>query len=552
MASSNTSTGGNAAATSSNTTTASHNWRNPSAAHRQKYSLNPLPENFEPTPQEQHLLEVYDVIRARERHAARLKEEAARAKLEAANVEFQQKLAAPHSQKKKNKRKRDNNNKPAAESNVQYSEDEDDDDDIDDSDLEDDEEQEPTLHDRREAKLEQMRQENEEKKALAKQQLQQQDEALREQLLGEAVAPTLLDDGGVVIRKKQRTMADYNNDENPAASSLIQNMTALATPPHDFSEKLELTRVKGTVLFPASPDEFKWQPPEGVFSPNDGAFVVPLPDFDVSRAETGQGNNTLAIKFMAPSDAKRFSMNIAAPNHNDFESVLFHFNPRQRERGGQLVVNDKNEGIWGQAIAVPLSQVPIMFGQKACTLLIQINGEGFDIFIENRHCARLEHRKELPEGNTNLVLQFPSTDDRGSPENWTVYKVWWGNKAILAKGDVSGVPGVNSFDSLHPRKIFLSGLGKIFTVSEVEIRKAELERAFRAYGGDQGVNVIVPTNATYAFVECASESLADKALQDMANSYRMNRARRSRHDALQEARAAKEKGAARAGPSGWD
>jgi Galactoside-binding lectin len=126
---------------------------------------------------------------------------------------------------------------------------------------------------------------------------------------------------------------------------------------------------------------------------------------------------------MAPSDSKRFSINIAAPDNDSFSNVLFHFNPRQRERGGQLVVNDKRDGIWGQAIALPLSQVPLMFGQTACTLLVQINGEGFDIFLENKHCVRLEHRKELPVGNTNLILQFPSTDDYGSPENWTVYKV---------------------------------------------------------------------------------------------------------------------------------
>ena len=52
------------------------------------------------------------------------------------------------------------------------------------------------------------------------------------------------------------------------------------------------------------------------------------------------------------------------------------------------MVNDKQEGIWGQSIALPLSQVPLMFGQTSVTLQIQINGDGFDIFIEDRHCAR--------------------------------------------------------------------------------------------------------------------------------------------------------------------
>jgi hypothetical protein len=130
--------------------------------------------------------------------------------------------------------------------------------------------------------------------------------------------------------------------------------------------------------------------------------------------------------------------------------VLFHFNPRQRERGGQVVINDKQQGIWGQGINIPLSQLPLMFGQVACTLVIQINGDGFDVFLEGVHCARLEHRKQLPSGKFSLFLQFPSTDDYGSPEVWTVYKVWWGNKSNMTGSDLSGVAGVNVFSALHP------------------------------------------------------------------------------------------------------
>jgi hypothetical protein len=209
-------------------------------------------------------------------------------------------------------------------------------------------------------------------------------------------------------------------------------------------------------------------------------------------------------------------------------------------RGGQLVINDKREKTWGNALTIPLSQVPLMFGQEACTILIQINGEGFDVFVEHVHCARLEHRSELPVGTTKLVLQFPSTDDYLVAENWTVYKVWWGQRPILAKGDLSDVPGVNSFNADHPRKLFISGLPRISSDAEVEIRRAELERAFRKYGGDHGVLVIVPVNVSYAFVEMESESMTDLALKEMGDVYRMNRARRSRHEALREERAARE------------
>jgi hypothetical protein len=47
-------------------------------------------------------------------------------------------------------------------------------------------------------------------------------------------------------------------------------------------------------------------------------------------------------------------------------------------------------------------------------------------------------------------------------------------------------------------------------------------------------------NQTFAFVELDTERQADLALQEMQDQYRMNRARRSRHEALQDERAAAE------------
>ena len=67
----------------------------------------------------------------------------------------------------------------------------------------------------------------------------------------------------------------------------------------------------------------------------------------------------------------------------------------------------------------------------------------------------LEHRKELPSKPCSLFLQFPSCDDYGSPENWIVYKAWWGNKASMVKGDISNVAGVNSFNAIHPVRLSL-------------------------------------------------------------------------------------------------
>jgi RNA recognition motif-containing protein len=88
--------------------------------------------------------------------------------------------------------------------------------------------------------------------------------------------------------------------------------------------------------------------------------------------------------------------------------------------------------------------------------------------------------------------------------------------------------------------LFVSGLPRISSDAEVELRRAELERAFRKYGGDRGVIATVPTNTTFAFVELDSERQSDLALEEMQHLYRLNRARRSRHEALQEERAAAE------------
>lgn len=389
----------------------SNHLKNLSVSHLQKYCLQPLPDDFEPTSEEKAVLDLYEIVRNTERIADRLKEEAARNKLNAKNEEF---IKLKES-KKKTKRQKIAKKAAQADSDDSANEDSDDDN----KDPESDEENpnssdEDDVYERNEARLDKLRDEVENAKQLQKQQNDTKEDDLRAELL----ATTTDVAAGPSIRRKR----DFDVINEPT-SSLIANLKATVTPPHDFSKALELED-NGTIIFPVDTDEFSWSPPEGVFSPNDGAFVAELEGFDVSRAQAGDGNNTLAIKFMAPTDSRRFSINITGPDNNDFDSVLFHFNPRHREKGGQLVVNNKDEGTWGQALAVPLSQLPLMFGQTSCTLIIQVTGDGFDIFLEGKHCARLEHRKELPLGEHNLVLQFPSTDDSGRPENWVVYKVY--------------------------------------------------------------------------------------------------------------------------------
>ena len=434
-------------------------WKNPSTENRGKYNLVPLPDDFEPTEEEEALLGMYKVskvlkvwqeckslrcslqpnfarcdinvqsLRSIERRAARIKEQKAREKLAAKEFEFNQNNAPKrNNRRKKRERSTDDMN------NGDQDEDDDSEDDESVDEKSDGASDEHTLQARRAAQLARLRDEVEEKKqAMAKK--DSQDEDLRETMLASTEGADL----GPLIKKKRL-------EPKEGTSTLLSGMK-IKTPPHEFSEKLELKPWKGKFLLPTSQDEASWSPPASAISPNDGAFLVELDNFDITKAQNGTGNNTIALKFTAPSDSKRFryakpgscflrvvcsgsvlsstglftivlsiccSLNIAGPSHDDFNSVLFHFNPRQHERGGHLVVNDKQEGIWGQAISLPLSQIPLIFGQTSVTLIIQINGDGFDIFLEEKHCARLEHRVELPSKPCSLFLQFPSCDDYGS------------------------------------------------------------------------------------------------------------------------------------------
>lgn len=522
-----------------------------------KFHLTQLPEKFEPTSEENALLQMYDTIKNFAREAARRKEQKAREKLEAKEVEFKRAMA-----KKRNVRRKKAvpGGSTGNDRGDEYTDDDDDvddqgsatgnhhhekDDDADDSASEMDEnDRAQNLEERRAAKLEKLREEVETRQQ-AMMEAETREEAMRDQLLSTNedvhLGPTL----------KRKRIQDNLED----GSSLLNSMMMARTPPHDFSKKLGFTPLKGKVVFPSPGlDNAPWKPPATPMDPNDGALLLELENFNVREASDGKGNNTLALKFSAPTDSKRFSFNIAGPGHDNFNSVLFHFNPRQFERGGQLVVNDKQDGVWGKAVNLPLSQVPLMFGQTSVTVQVQVNSDGFDIFIEDKHCARLEHRKELPSESCSLFLQFPSSDDYALPENWIVYKAWWGNKAIMAKQDVSMIPGVNSHNSVHPRKLFISGLPKIQSDADVDLRRAELERAFRKYGGAQGVTCIIPTNSTFAFVEMENERMADLAFSEMSSKYKINRARWSRHEALQEKRrqeeAAKE-GNAEGASSAW-
>jgi len=565
----------NAAAASTSTTNKTEMTTLPSGASYPTF-LEPLTKN------ELALLDTYERIKHYEKEAARLKAEEAKRRLEEANERYQAKVREREKAEGKgsddddgdgNDHDDDEDKKNNSDTNPSDDDDNDNDSDEDEATIE--------ARKKRAKEISKLRKEvNAANNAKARTEAQrdvakQKEEAMRRSLLGQSAESERKrsiggygDDGsdendsadgmdhdgthldiGPSIKKKR---AEPSNpwDEKPKPS-LIANMGGDTTPVHDFSKKLGMSKISldGSVLYPTE-GSLPWEPPAQPSDFLDGCLELELPDFD-SSAGSHSGNNTIAVKFHAPQDSKRFSINIAAPNHDHYNDILFHFNPRHFKKGGQLVINNRVESMWGNDLAMPLSTLPMIYGVDSVTLVVQINEEGFDVFVQGQHCARLEHRTPLPKRKGPLFLQFPSSDDYGNPENWMVYRVWWGRKRSMAD-DLNGVAGVDLYSSVHPKKLFLSGLHKLRSDPEVDLRKAELERAFRKYGGPSGaVLVSVQKNSTFAFVEVHSEQLADRALVEMARKYKVNKARRTKHEALMEERAAKEGGAKESGVD-WD
>ena len=243
------------------------------------------------------------------------------------------------------------------------------------------------------------------KKAMKRKMEEQAQDNKRKELL--ASESTTASDAMDYVPKIQKKTKKSHYDEPD--TSLIANMEGQSTPLRDFSKSWGMSKVSGTQLYPDqinSPTSV-WEPPQTASHPDEGCLELPLDGFDLRQASVGSGNNTVAIKFTAPSTSSRFSINIAGPNHDNYYNVLFHFNPRQFEKGGQVVINDKQLGIWGQGINIPMSRLGLMFGQTSNTLVVQINGDGFDVILDGQHCARLEVCTYMESGNDmNYIIEY--------------------------------------------------------------------------------------------------------------------------------------------------
>lgn len=284
--------------------------------------MNSFSGTFEHTPEEQSLLELYGTVRLFEKQCDKLKEEEAKAKLRARQEKFRRdqdqsgtdiQVDVTGSEPSPSSSNERISKKPKLVSSMDISES---DDNMSDGGADDDlpiGENEEMLQQKEIQRLEKQQNEEEQKEK----ERQERDRHLEE--------GNNINDSGFVVTKKDRPGTYTRAD-------LLGSVTSQSTPIHEFSKKFNLPRVglAGSQVFPEntsqSPiNESKWIPPSTASTPTDGDLRIELPDFDASsNSSISNGNNTLAIKFTAPQESSRFSLNVTTyTGHNEFSNILF-------------------------------------------------------------------------------------------------------------------------------------------------------------------------------------------------------------------------------------
>ena len=150
-----------------------------------------------------------------------------------------------------------------------------------------------------------------------------------------------------------------------------------------------------------------------------------LPDFP--------NNDCLVLTVSVPPAADIWALNIVPKDHDDGATLLYHFNPRRRERGGTLVENDKFDDDWGRASKVRLPHRPALFALDKAELAFKLRAspQGVDVHVtvDRVQAAAWRLRGEVNVGD--LALLVPTTDDFGNKEELTIHAAWWGKLGML-------------------------------------------------------------------------------------------------------------------------
>ena len=200
-----------------------------------------------------------------------------------------------------------------------------------------------------------------------------------------------------------------------------------SVPKRPKREKLEEEAVEGAsswdALDPAGVvafDGFPWSS-----SAADEALELPLPGFPA--------NDTLVLRVSVPATSDIWALNVVPRDHDDGATLLYHFNPRRKERGGTLVENDKFDDDWGRASKVSLPRRPPLFGLAEAELVFKLRATpgavDVHVTVDRIQACAWRLRCDLPA--SDLAVLVPTTDDFGNREDITIHSAWWGKLGML-------------------------------------------------------------------------------------------------------------------------
>jgi hypothetical protein len=248
----------------------------------------------------------------------------------------------------------------------------------------------------------------------------------------------------------------------------------------------------------------------------DGPLLIDMDDFALDQ------NQTLVMRLTVPQDSTTWALSICPNQHEEFMNVLFHFNPRQRERGGTLVQNERVSSRWSAAERTPLEYFAPLFG-RTFDLAVQVNEDGFHTAIDTKYAATFMHRSPIDSWSRTgpLVLEVPHTDDYGNPETLIVHQIWWGKKPAIPGlpkkdeylapvGEVTAPTGLQGETSIHVSGLPGTPEDGDATAHEAAV-KEELQDMFAPYGV-VSIKMFLERGG-YGFVNIRDPVKASEALQ---------------------------------------
>ena len=144
-----------------------------------------------------------------------------------------------------------------------------------------------------------------------------------------------------------------------------------------------------------------------------------------SGGEAGGGHgDTLVVTCSIPKESDAFALNLCPREHDGGGQIWLHFNPRQRDRGGCVVVDAKIDDDWVRGQRMSLMPLPQLFSLEKCQLAFHVTRQCVKVacngyfFLQYGFNADRQQPPQGDSGTSALTMVAPQFDDSGKPYRW--------------------------------------------------------------------------------------------------------------------------------------